>query len=80
MFSKNELPLLGILRGIEEKDIKPIVDICENSGIHFLEVTMNTPKLQTHPNLSKINYSGLIIGAGHRIGNGRSPRSFIGWS
>lgn len=69
MFSKNELPILGILRGIEEKDIKPIVDICKNSGIHFLEVTLNTPNAPTLiRNIIQVKHSGLIVGAGTILG------------
>jgi 2-dehydro-3-deoxyphosphogluconate aldolase / (4S)-4-hydroxy-2-oxoglutarate aldolase len=42
MFKKDELPFLGILRGISRENISPLVDICKIRGIKYLEVTMNT--------------------------------------
>lgn len=37
-----KLPLLGILRGITKKDIEPISQICKNTGLQAIEITMNT--------------------------------------
>jgi 2-dehydro-3-deoxyphosphogluconate aldolase/(4S)-4-hydroxy-2-oxoglutarate aldolase len=42
MFLKDELPLMGILRGVSEKHLVPVIDICKSTGIKYLEVTMNT--------------------------------------
>ena len=42
MFSKDELPILGILRGITQKHIDPIASMLTNEGIRYVEVTMNT--------------------------------------
>ncbi|HSQ41285.1 MAG TPA: bifunctional 4-hydroxy-2-oxoglutarate aldolase/2-dehydro-3-deoxy-phosphogluconate aldolase [Fibrobacteraceae bacterium] len=36
-------PFLGILRGIEAKHIRPLTLAADESGLEFLEVTMNTP-------------------------------------
>ena len=43
MFSKEELPILGILRGISEKHIDPLLSIFSKTGINHIEITMNTP-------------------------------------
>jgi 2-dehydro-3-deoxyphosphogluconate aldolase/(4S)-4-hydroxy-2-oxoglutarate aldolase len=42
MFSKDELPILGILRGISEKHIDPLLKVFSRSGIKYIEITMNT--------------------------------------
>ena len=42
MFLKDELPILGILRGIKQEHIDPIVSMLSNEGIRYVEVTMNT--------------------------------------
>jgi 2-dehydro-3-deoxyphosphogluconate aldolase/(4S)-4-hydroxy-2-oxoglutarate aldolase len=39
-----ELPIMGILRGLDEAMVAPIVEIVDSSGLRTLEVTMNTPK------------------------------------
>lgn len=38
-----ELPLLGIIRGIEISMVKPLVDTVIASGMRTVEITMNTP-------------------------------------
>ena len=43
MFSKDDLPLLAILRGVKEENLPPLVEIFIRTGICFLEITMNTP-------------------------------------
>lgn len=42
MISKDDLPLIGILRGIAEKDVKPLAEIFVEHRIKHVEVTMNT--------------------------------------
>jgi len=42
MFLKDELPILGILRGISKNHIDPLIAIFSKSGIRSIEVTMNT--------------------------------------
>jgi 2-dehydro-3-deoxyphosphogluconate aldolase / (4S)-4-hydroxy-2-oxoglutarate aldolase len=42
MFEKDKLPILGILRGITEISVNPLALSCINSGLHYLEITMNT--------------------------------------
>jgi 2-dehydro-3-deoxyphosphogluconate aldolase / (4S)-4-hydroxy-2-oxoglutarate aldolase len=60
-----ELPLLGILRGIEPKMVEPLLEAVVSSGLKTIEITMNTvgaPRLLRQTVLSA---SGkLVIGAG----------------
>jgi 2-dehydro-3-deoxyphosphogluconate aldolase/(4S)-4-hydroxy-2-oxoglutarate aldolase len=42
MISKEDLPLLGILRGITEKDIQPLTEIFIRHEVRHIEITMNT--------------------------------------
>lgn len=39
----DQLPLVAILRGITEEQIEPIAEICKNTGLQAVEITMNTP-------------------------------------
>jgi 2-dehydro-3-deoxyphosphogluconate aldolase / (4S)-4-hydroxy-2-oxoglutarate aldolase len=65
MFLKNELPILGILRGISQKDTKPLVDICKKAGLKYLEITMNTAHADNLIRSFKEESQGKIhIGAG----------------
>lgn len=41
--SFNELPLLGILRGIGADSVRPLTDTILSSGLKTVEITMNTP-------------------------------------
>ncbi len=43
MFTKDDLPLLAILRGVKEENLQPLVEVFIKTGIRFLEITMNTP-------------------------------------
>jgi 2-dehydro-3-deoxyphosphogluconate aldolase/(4S)-4-hydroxy-2-oxoglutarate aldolase len=65
MFEKDHLPILGILRGIKERDIEPLAEVCIKCGLDYLEITMNT---EHAPNIisKMINVSRgkIIIGAG----------------
>ena len=65
MFDKGQLPILGILRGIRKDDIKPVTQICINSGLQHVEITMNTDQA-AEIIAEMIDYSDnkLIIGAG----------------
>jgi len=36
-------PLLGILRGIAEKDVEPLIETSCAAGLQAIEITMNTP-------------------------------------
>ena len=60
-----KLPLLGILRNIEEELIEPIVDISISAGLRAIEITMNTPDAPAIIKRAR-NYSGdkIAIGAG----------------
>lgn len=42
MISKDDLPLLGILRGIAEKDVKPLAEMFIKHQVRHVEITMNT--------------------------------------
>jgi 2-dehydro-3-deoxyphosphogluconate aldolase/(4S)-4-hydroxy-2-oxoglutarate aldolase len=37
-----ELPLMGILRGVKEREIEPIAETAVRAGLRALEITMNT--------------------------------------
>ena len=41
--SFRELPVMGIARGISEKDVAPLVDTVLEAGLGAIEITMNTP-------------------------------------
>jgi 2-dehydro-3-deoxyphosphogluconate aldolase / (4S)-4-hydroxy-2-oxoglutarate aldolase len=60
-----QLPILGILRGINESVVEPLVEAIVDSGLKTIEITMNT---QGAPALIKKTIraanSRLIIGAG----------------
>jgi 2-dehydro-3-deoxyphosphogluconate aldolase/(4S)-4-hydroxy-2-oxoglutarate aldolase len=57
--------LLGILRGIEYDELPIVHHVCNNSGLGFIEITMNTPmaaqKITALARLSKGKYQ---VGAG----------------
>ena len=38
-----DLPLLGILRGITAQDVSPLAEIVLETGLRSIEITMNTP-------------------------------------
>ena len=65
MFTKDELPILGILRGIKEEHLESLLQLCIASGLSHIEITMNTPEA---PLLIRqfIRMAGkdLVIGAG----------------
>ena len=42
MISKDDLPLLGILRGIAEKDVQPLAEMFIKHKVKHVEITMNT--------------------------------------
>jgi 2-dehydro-3-deoxyphosphogluconate aldolase/(4S)-4-hydroxy-2-oxoglutarate aldolase len=65
MFLKDELPLLGILRGISEEQLEPVIDICNNTGIKYLEITMNTNNAaELIRKLNRLARNEIHIGAG----------------
>jgi 2-dehydro-3-deoxyphosphogluconate aldolase/(4S)-4-hydroxy-2-oxoglutarate aldolase len=37
-----KLPLLGILRGVESREVAPLADLCARQGLPALEITCNT--------------------------------------
>ncbi|HBG60638.1 MAG: hypothetical protein A2Y03_01010 [Omnitrophica WOR_2 bacterium GWF2_38_59] len=39
-----KLPLMGIVRGVKEEAIGPLVEAVVSSGLKTIEITMNTPK------------------------------------
>ena len=38
-----ELPLMGILRGVQAESIEPVIEMAISSGLQTIEITMNTP-------------------------------------
>ena len=65
MFSNDDLPLLAILRGVNEEDIQQLADIFLKTNIRYMEITMNT---QGAPELiyksKRIAGNKLKVGAG----------------
>lgn len=62
-FKKN--PILGILRGVEAPQIKPLVDIVVQAGLGTIEITMNTkgaPDLIEQ--MVRVAGESLTVGAG----------------
>jgi 2-dehydro-3-deoxyphosphogluconate aldolase / (4S)-4-hydroxy-2-oxoglutarate aldolase len=65
MFEDNKLPILGILRGIEEKNVIPLALTCIESGISSLEITMNTRgACELIRQMIAASENNLVIGAG----------------
>lgn len=65
MFAKDELPILGILRGIRNEHLETVYNICMSSGLKHIEITMNTagaPLLIR--NFAELAGKNMIIGAG----------------
>ena len=38
-----ELPLMGIVRGIKEEELEPLLEAVIGAGLRTIEITMNTP-------------------------------------
>jgi len=60
-----KLPLLGILRGISQGSISPLIEAIEASGLETIEITMNTEGAPALIRKAKtISKKNLTIGAG----------------
>ncbi len=60
-----ELPVLGIIRGINQEHVKPLTDVLISSGLKTVEITMNTDNAASLINEMKDYANGqLTIGAG----------------
>ena len=60
-----KLPVLGIIRGIEEQDLEPLIETIISSGLKTIEITMNTKKAELLIDKAiKIAGRRLTIGAG----------------
>ncbi len=60
-----KLPLLGILRGIKEKDVRPIAESSVAAGLKTIEVAMNTPgACKMIRLLKKASMGKMAVGAG----------------
>jgi 2-dehydro-3-deoxyphosphogluconate aldolase / (4S)-4-hydroxy-2-oxoglutarate aldolase len=65
MFVKDKLPILGILRGIEKKNLQPLAKTYIESGLDYLEITMNTKgAVDQIRQMIEFSEEKLIIGAG----------------
>jgi len=61
----NEMPIVGIVRGIAFDDFKLILPIYVKAGLTTIEVTMNTPEVESLIRYAVKEYSGILnIGAG----------------
>lgn len=60
-----QLPLMGILRGVQSDAVDPIVETAVSSGLQTIEITMNTPGApDLIRNAVKCARGRLMIGAG----------------
>lgn len=60
-----ELPIMGILRGVEESAIEPLTEAIIASGLKTVEITMNTPSAaDLIRRMVKASSGRLSIGAG----------------
>ena len=60
-----ELPLMGILRGVQAESIEPVIETAISSGLQTVEITMNTPgALDLIRRAIKVAQGRLTIGAG----------------
>jgi 2-dehydro-3-deoxyphosphogluconate aldolase/(4S)-4-hydroxy-2-oxoglutarate aldolase len=60
-----ELPLLGILRGIEEGMVEPLVEAVVSAGLKTIEITMNTAAASSLiRQMVKASDGRLVVGAG----------------
>jgi 2-dehydro-3-deoxyphosphogluconate aldolase / (4S)-4-hydroxy-2-oxoglutarate aldolase len=65
MFEKDKLPILGILRGITEISVKPLALTCINSGLKYIEITMNTKGAEDLiRQMITVSDNKLFVGAG----------------
>lgn len=65
MISKEDIPLLGILRGITEKDIQPLAEMFIKHKIRHVEITMNTENAEhLISEFADVGGKELNIGAG----------------
>ena len=60
-----ELPIMGILRGLELETVEPLIETIYSSGLRTIEVTMNTPEAEKIIDKAVACSNGrLTIGAG----------------
>ncbi|MDD5585187.1 MAG: bifunctional 4-hydroxy-2-oxoglutarate aldolase/2-dehydro-3-deoxy-phosphogluconate aldolase [Candidatus Omnitrophica bacterium] len=60
-----KLPILGILRGVEQDVIGPLTEAIVASGLETVEITMNTPKAAALiKTMVKVSDKRLAVGAG----------------
>lgn len=60
-----KLPILGILRGVEQDVIEPLTEAIAAAGLETVEITMNTPKAaELIKTMVKVSNKRLAIGAG----------------
>jgi len=65
MFEHGKLPIMGILRGIEERNVQPLAETCIDAGMDYLEITMNTnDAVGLIRQMTEVSNDRLIIGAG----------------
>ena len=63
--SFKQLPVMGILRGIKEDMVEPLIETVVDSGLKTIEITMNTPGASSLiKKMIKAANNRLTIGAG----------------
>ena len=60
-----KIPIVGIVRGINMEDFKQILPVYVKAGLTTIEVTMNTPDVESLIGYALREYSGILnVGAG----------------
>ncbi|MDX9881452.1 MAG: bifunctional 4-hydroxy-2-oxoglutarate aldolase/2-dehydro-3-deoxy-phosphogluconate aldolase [Prolixibacteraceae bacterium] len=60
-----DMPIVGIVRGIDLEDFKQILPVYVKAGLTTIEVTMNSPEVETLIRYAIKEYSGILnVGAG----------------
>ena len=60
-----EMPIVGIIRGVSLEDFKQILPIYQQAGLTTVEVTMNTPDVESLIHYAAAEYAGVLnVGAG----------------
>jgi 2-dehydro-3-deoxyphosphogluconate aldolase/(4S)-4-hydroxy-2-oxoglutarate aldolase len=60
-----KMPIVGIVRGINMEDFKQILPVYVKAGLTTIEVTMNTPEVESLISYALREYSGILnVGAG----------------
>ncbi|MFH1664994.1 MAG: bifunctional 4-hydroxy-2-oxoglutarate aldolase/2-dehydro-3-deoxy-phosphogluconate aldolase [Candidatus Omnitrophota bacterium] len=73
-----ELPLMGILRGIDISDVEPLVEAVIGAGLKAMEITMNTPAAdRLIAKAVSVSRGRIAIGAGTVLSAGELDKALV---